>query len=101
MLAAAGYRIGPLQDWDAENLTFPENASEDDVTVMARLEHEHWCREKTAAGWKYGPEKDSKGKTNPSILPWDELPENDKEKNKEFVRGLPRLLARAGFQIEK
>ena len=101
MLAAAGYRIGPLQDWDAENLTFPENASEDDVTVMARLEHEDWCREKTAAGWKYGPEKDPKGKTNPSILPWDELPENDKEKNKEFVRGLPRLLARAGFQIEK
>jgi hypothetical protein len=100
MLNTAGYRIAPLHDWDVENFTFNEDPEDDEVTLMSRIEHEHWCQEKTAAGWSYGPEKDPKEKTNPSILPWDELPDSEKDKNKNFIRGLPWLLARAGFQIE-
>jgi len=101
MLNKAGYRIAPLHDWDVENLKFSEAGEEGEVTLMARLEHEHWCQEKTAEGWRYGTKKDSDQKTNPSILPWDELPEGEQEKNKKHIRGLPRLLARAGFQIER
>jgi len=101
MLAAAGYRIAPLQDWDAEKLIFEEDGANDEVTLMAQLEHDHWCREKTSEGWNYGSDKDSDKKTNPSILPWEELPEREKEKNKKFIWDLPRLLARAGFQIER
>ncbi len=103
MLASAGFRITPLRDWDVENLKFNENggSQDDEITLMAKLEHVHWCQEKTAEGWKYGPEKNPAQKTNPSILPWDELPEGEQGKNKKYIRGLPRLLARAGFQIEK
>jgi hypothetical protein len=89
-----------LHDWDAENLAFSEKGSDDEVTRMARMEHEYWCREKTAEGWKYGPGKDPDQKTNPSILPWDELSKSEKEKNKNYIRGLPRLLAQAGFQVD-
>jgi len=101
MLATAGYRIAPLRDWDAEELIFKEDGAYDEVSLMAQLEHDHWCREKTSEGWKYGPEKDSHQKTHPSILPWDELSGSEKEKNKKFIRDLPRLLVRAGFQIEQ
>jgi len=101
MLIETGYRIAPLHEWDVENLTFSEDGTDNEVTLMARMEHEHWCREKTAAGWKYSSKKDVDNKTNPSILPWDELPGTEKEKNENFIRGLPKLLARAGFQIEK
>ena len=99
MLTAAGYRIAPLQDWDAEDLTFDEK---EEVSKMARIEHEHWCQEKKEEGWKYGSEKDSVKKTNPSLLPWDDLAESEHEKNKEFIRSLPNLLARAGipFRIQ-
>jgi len=101
MLKETGYRIAPLHDWDVENLIFGEDGANDEVTLMARMEHEHWCQEKTAEGWKYGSEKDPDKKTNPSILPWEELPGTEKEKNRKFITGLPRLLARAGFQIER
>ncbi len=102
MLAAAGYRIAPLQDWDAEKLTFFENeGGTDDVALMAKLEHDYWCREKEKEGWQVGPEKDSERKTNPNILPWKELSPTEQEKNREYIRGLPRLLTRAGFQIER
>jgi hypothetical protein len=102
-LADTGYRIAPLTDWDAECFLFQEgNTGEDDeVTRMARMEHENWCQGKQKEGWKYGPEKDPENKTNPSLQSWDELPAGEKEKNKEFIRGLPLLLARAGFQIER
>jgi len=102
MLAAAGYRIAPLQDWDAEKLTFLENQDgEEHIAMMAELEHEHWCREKKEEGWKHGPQKDSQLKTNPNLVPWVELPESERNKNINFITGLPRLLVRAGFQIER
>lgn len=102
MLASAEYRITPLQDWDAEKFTFlREEDGADDISLMAEMEHEHWCREKKEEGWRYGPQKDPHMKTNPSLVPWEELPEAEREKNREFIRGLPRLLAQAGFQIEK
>jgi hypothetical protein len=100
MLAAAGYRISPLTDWDAEKLVFSEDDPQDEVSLMARMEHDSWCQRKMEQGWRYGPEKDPARKTNPSLISWDELPEVEKEKNKAYIRDLPRLLARAGFQIE-
>jgi len=96
MLAKIGYRIAPLTDWDAEKLQFKENQ----VTLMARMEHQSWMDRKKQEGWRYGPEKDPRKKTNPSLLLWEELPEGEQGKNREFILGLPRLLAQAGFQVE-
>ena len=102
MLSATGYKITPLKDWDAENLTFQENLSaEDQVSLMARMEHENWCQGKMQEGWEYGQKKNSGIKHNPSLLPWDDLPAIEKEKNKKYIRDLPKLFAQAGFQIEK
>jgi hypothetical protein len=89
-----------LTDWDAEKLVFSEDDPQDEVSLMARMEHDSWCQRKMEQGWRYGPEKDPARKTNPSLISWDELPEVEKEKNKAYIRDLPRLLARAGFQIE-
>ena len=58
-------------------------------------------QQRKQCAWVYGPERDAVKKTNPDLVEWDELPEEEKEKNRRFVRGLPRSLARAGFQIER
>ena len=101
MLSVTGYKIAPLRDWDAENLTFQEYIPGDDqVSLMARMEHENWCQGKMQDGWEYGQIKNSENKQNPNLLPWDDLPEIEKEKNKKYIRDLPKLLAQAGFQIE-
>jgi len=96
-----GYRIAPLMDWNAADLVFREEEEADEVESMARMEHELWCQEMTASYWKYGPNKDEELKTNPDLVPWEKLPLDELDKNKKFVRDLPRLLARAGFQIER
>ena len=71
-----------------------------EVEIMARVEHERWFQEREEAGWTHGLDRDADKKTNPDHVEWGDLPEEEREKNLRFVRGLPRSLARAGFQIE-
>ena len=103
ILAEHGYHIAPLTDWKAADLVFNENEDEgvDEIEAMARMEHELWCQEMLADDWQYGPVRSKEQKTHPDLEPWDDLPEEEKEKNKKFIRDLPKVLALAGFQIER
>lgn len=96
MLKAVGCTIAPLMDWGAELFHF----SMDEIEVMACMEHERWCEDLKMNGWKYAPcEKDVQNKTHPDLLPWEELPDTEKEKNRIPSRELPGLLARVGFRV--
>lgn len=96
-LGAVEHRIEPLRDWNAVDFEFNEN----DIEIMARMEHERWCLELRREGWAYGPEKDENRKAHPALVPWADLSENEKSKNRDFIRDLPRLLSRAGFQVQR
>jgi hypothetical protein len=96
LLKTAGYRISPLQDWDADMRTFTES----EIKKMARLEHELWRQAKEADGWIYGEQRDENKRTHPDLIIWNDLPEGEREKNLAVVRQMPALLARIGFQID-
>lgn len=49
--------------------------------------HENWMAHKQADGWVYGEEKNVEKKTHPCMLPYDELPEQQKLKDVIF-RGI-------------
>ena len=97
LLKAAGYRISPMQDWDADKLMFAET----EIEKMACLEHDLWRKAKEADGWIYGEQRDENKRTHPDLVPWDDLPEGEREKNLIVVRQMPVLLARVGFQIDR
>lgn len=46
-----------------------------------KVQHERWMAERIAAGWTHGAVKDAEAKTNPLLLPWEQLPETEKAKN--------------------
>lgn len=46
--------------------------------------HDAWMREKVDTGWVYGETKDAKAKTHPCIVPYEELPEEQKRKDRLF-----------------
>ena len=101
ILEEHGYRIAPLTDWKVADLVFSEKEGSDEVEAMARMEHELWCQEMLADDWRYGSVKSKKEETNPDLVLWEKLPLDEQGKNKIFIRDLPRLLARTGFQIER
>ena len=47
--------------------------------------HEGWLKEKTDDGWVYGEVKDADKKTHPCCVPYDELPDDQKEKDAIFI----------------
>ena len=73
----------------------------DDLEMLAEMEHERWMTQMLREGWQYAPEKDKIKKLHDALLPWDKLPEEQKEKDRALIRGIPKILAKAGYAIVK
>ncbi|MEN3033487.1 MAG: RyR domain-containing protein [Aquificaceae bacterium] len=71
------------------------------VEAIAEELHKVWMGEKLAQGWTYGPVKDNQKKTHPSLVPYKDLPEEEKELDRMFVREIPKLLQLAGISLER
>lgn len=54
--------------------------------------HASWCQVKYRDGWRYGPVKDPVAKTHPCLVPYAELPEGQRAKDRVFV-AIVRALA--------
>jgi Trk K+ transport system NAD-binding subunit len=94
-LREIGCEIAPLRDWGAASSGFTEK----EVESLAEKEHERWAAGKEADGWRWGEERDDDNRRNPWLRPYDELPESQKQVDRDFVRAIPSLLASVGLQI--
>jgi hypothetical protein len=95
-LAHAGYRMRPARSHERP-FTFPNG----DLEILSELEHIRWMNAKFDAGWNSAPKTDPEKKLNQALVPWAALPEEEKEKDRELVRNIPAILAKAGFAIVK
>jgi uncharacterized membrane protein len=76
----------------------PDFAFDDEeVRLLARLEHERWMDERTAQGFEFGPVRGDR--IRPDLVPWERLSEASRARNIQSVRWIPGLLARVGFQV--
>ncbi|NHJ85491.1 MAG: hypothetical protein FK734_08515, partial [Asgard group archaeon] len=71
------------------------------IELMAELEHANWNIERLLDGWKLGKEKDVTNKISPYIVPWSNLSEEMKEIDREMVRAIPEILAKANLEVKK
>jgi hypothetical protein len=74
---------------------------EETLEKLAEAAHEVWMDGRLREGWRYGPVTDKEQKIHSSLVPYDRLSEADKESDRDFVRGIPRILRKAGFTIVK
>ncbi|HEY4377494.1 MAG TPA: NAD-binding protein, partial [Acidimicrobiales bacterium] len=87
--------LTPLYGWDGSGFALTDA----EIEVLARTEHERWRAERAQAGWTLGSPRDDDRKIHPGLVGWDDATELDREFNREAARGLPAMLARAGFEI--
>ncbi len=53
----------------------------EEKTAIRRLEHAGWVAYMRSEGYHYGPQKDDLARSNPLLVPFDELPEDEKMKD--------------------
>lgn len=75
--------------------------SNQEVELLAKMEHERWMAEKINAGYKYGEEKNENLKTHPCIMDWILLPWSEQEKDRNTIRTLPSILEKIDLTIER
>jgi hypothetical protein len=95
-LAGAGYVMIPARS-DEPPFEFPGPH----LDQLAMMEHERWMQAKLDAGWRHGRKTDKQAKVHSALLPWDELPKREKDKDRVMVREIPRILAKAGYTVAR
>ncbi len=74
----------------AVEISFPPDAAT--LETLAQLEHRRWMADKYLAGYSYGPERDEDRMLHPDLVPWEALTDADKDKDRENIRQIPKLL---------
>jgi hypothetical protein len=71
------------------------------IEALARAEHDRWWCSRLSGGWKFAAIRDDARLLHPNLVPWDHLPEDVREYDREAVRGLPDTFAQAGFRLRR
>lgn len=58
----------------------------DDKFKSAEAAHDSWWRAYKRMGWKYGTERNIDKKTHPDMIPFNDLPESERDKDEIFLR---------------
>lgn len=94
-LHAIGCGITPWIEYGKEIFQFTEK----EIEIMAEKEHERWMKFYIGHGLVLGPDRYGEKKTHPCLVPWEQLSEDDKKKDRNTARNFPMYLGKAGFQI--
>lgn len=71
------------------------------VEMMARHVHDVWAQSRMAQGWKYGERRDDVEKTHPCLVDYDDLPEVEKDYDRNTAVETLKFILQAGFKITK
>jgi class 3 adenylate cyclase/tetratricopeptide (TPR) repeat protein len=70
------------------------------VEQLAEITHDNWVRQRLADGWTHGQHRDDLLKEHPCIVPYDELPESEKEYDRKISLGVVQTMLALGYHIE-
>ena len=115
-LAAAGYRMV-----ESPGQRTPDPFPPELLERLAEEEHDRWMRIKLRDGWRWGPSTDKPNRRHASLVAWrmtapeelrrrfsaaevsaigpGELSESERDKDREVVRVIPRLLEQVGYTV--
>lgn len=72
------------EDWQKESVIAGVKFRVENPETTSEDMHQAWMQHKLDEGWVYGDHKDAENKVHPCLVPYDQLPENDKVKDSLF-----------------
>lgn len=86
------------QPIDTTDVVLPKEL-EQLVEEMSKNVHEVWAETRIKQGWKYGEQRNDELKTHPCLVPYEDLPEEEKEYDRNTSIGTLKLIMKLGFKI--
>ena len=71
------------------------------VEQMSKNVHEVWSETRISQGWQYGEQRNDEQKTHPCLVPYEELPESEKEYDRNTSIETLKLIMKLGFKITR
>lgn len=68
---------------------------------IAKNVHEVWAQGRIKDGWVYGDERNDVLRTHPCLVPYEQLPEEEKDYDRHTSQETLRLILKLGFKISK
>lgn len=91
------YEPNPI---DTSKVRLPDELSEI-AELLAENTHDIWAKARLEEGWRYGPVRDNAAKTNPCLVPYENLPDSEKEYDRRTSREVLAVLYAMGYRLEK
>ena len=91
------YTPNPIDTTDVE---LPEELQQL-VESLAENTHEVWSKGRLDEGWTYGPVRNDELKQHPCLIPYSELPESEKEYDRNTSMETLKAIQKLGWKIEK
>lgn len=71
------------------------------IELIAEKVHEEWAKKRIEEGWCLGPCRNDEKKLHPSLIPFAELSEEEKEYDRQTVKATLSYLIENGYEIVK
>lgn len=69
--------------------------------LIAENTHEVWAEGRIKDGWSFGEKRDDEKKLHPCLVPYGELPESEKEYDRNTSMETLKLIIKLGYRITK
>lgn len=82
------------EEWQRQSAVAGVLFRYDNPNAAEDAQHNAWMKDKLDAGWVYGEKKDADAKTHPCLVPFDQLPLFQQQKDKLFCGVVDALIER-------
>ena len=83
---------------DTSGIELPRSL-EELTEKLAENSHDLWARERLANGWTYGAERDDNKKTHPDLVPYEDLPDSEKDYDRITAMETLKAIMALGYKI--
>ena len=85
---------------DTSKIILPEELTTLTEKIAENV-HEVWSEGRIKEGWKYGEVRNDAKKETPCLVPYNELPEGEKEFDRNTALETIKLIIKLGYDIKK
>lgn len=71
------------------------------IEEMAKNVHEVWSKNRLNDGWTYGRVRDDAAKHHPCLVPYEDLPESEKDYDRTTSQETLKFILASGFRITR